>query len=67
MLVGIVGRSYEPGLPLSDAVRQSVGRAIDAILQELKRLGFDFQKRLLPNQPGIWWATIPALTCALVQ
>ena len=42
--------------PLSAAVRQSVGPAIDAILQELQRLGFKFQKKLLPDEPGIWWS-----------
>lgn len=60
LLVGIVGSCYEPGQPLSEAVRQSVGRAIDAILAELARLGFDSQKKLSPNAPGIWWVGDPA-------
>lgn len=55
LLVGITGKCYEPGRPLSEAVRQSVGKAMDAILQELRQLGFDFQKKLSPNEPGIWW------------
>lgn len=55
LLVGIVGECYEPGMPLSEAVRQSVGKAIEAILGELKSLGFDFRKRPTPNDPNIWW------------
>jgi len=59
MLVGIVGECYEPGRPLSEAVLRSVGPAIDAILRELERLGFDFQRRMLPNEPDIWWRDDP--------
>ncbi len=55
LLVGIAGGSYEPGRPLSESVRQSVEKAIDAILAELERLGFDFMKRTLPTEPHIWW------------
>jgi hypothetical protein len=38
------------------AVRQSVGAAIDAILQELQRLGFKYQKEISPDEPGIRWS-----------
>lgn len=55
LLVGVAGKCYEPGQPMSPAVRQSVGRVIDAILQELDRLGFVYQKKLFPDQPAIWW------------
>ena len=56
LLVGIAGKCYEPGHPLSAAVRQSVGSAIGAILKELKRLDFTFQKKASPDEPGIWWS-----------
>jgi hydrogenase maturation protease len=56
LLVGIAGKCYEPGHPLSAAVRQSVGPAIAAILTELQRLGFRFQKKASPEEPGIWWS-----------
>jgi hydrogenase maturation protease len=59
LLVGIVGECYEPGRPLSEAVRQSVGQAMDAILAELARLGFSFQKKISPNEPAIWWTADP--------
>jgi hypothetical protein len=55
LLVGIAGECYEPGNPLSMAVRQSVEPALDAILQELQRLGFSFRKKVSPDDPGIWW------------
>jgi hydrogenase maturation protease len=55
LLVGIAGKCYEPGHPLSAAVRQSVGPAIEAVLQELQRLGFTYQKKVSPDEPGIWW------------
>jgi hydrogenase maturation protease len=56
LLVGIAGKCYEPGHPLSAAVRQSVGPAIEAVLQELQRRGFKFQKKVSPDEPGIWWS-----------
>jgi hydrogenase maturation protease len=56
LLVGISGKCYEPGQPLSPAVRRAVGPAMDAILQELQRLGFGFHKKLSPDEPGIWWS-----------
>jgi len=56
LLVGIVGKCYEPGDPLTAAVRESVGDAIDAILQELHRLGFAFRKKTTCDEPGIWWS-----------
>jgi hydrogenase maturation protease len=55
LLVGIVGKSYEPGQELSASVQSAVAAAIKAILGELTRCGFDFEKRLIAQRPGIWW------------
>ncbi len=55
LLVGIVGKSFEPGRKLGAAVQQSVAAAIEAILQELQQCGFDFEKRAIAQKPGIWW------------
>ena len=55
-LVGVVGSSFEPGGPLSATVRGSVWKVIDAIVYELKRLGVKVEKKLQPDEPGIWWA-----------
>lgn len=55
LLVGIVGTSYEPGEPLSAAVRGAVEDAINVILQELGRLEFSFEKKSSVTEAGIWW------------
>jgi hydrogenase maturation protease len=55
LLVGIVGKSYEPGQGLSAAVQRSIGTASEAVLEELARRGFDYEKRLIAQKPGIWW------------
>lgn len=55
LLVGIVGGCYEPGRPLSTAVRESVEQAMDAVLRELERLGFRYERRAHPTETGIWW------------
>ena len=60
LLVGIVGEFDEPGSPMSADVEASVVRAIDAILWELDRLGFEFQKRAHPSAPAIWWSGSPS-------
>jgi hypothetical protein len=52
---------------LSAAVRQSVGAAMDAILQELQRLGFTFRKKLSPDEPGIWWSDHQSLALETVS
>lgn len=55
LLVGIVGATYEPGEPMSSAVRQAVEEAIRAILEELLRLGFSFEVKTSASEAGIWW------------
>ncbi len=56
LLVGVVGANFEPGRPLSEAVRRAVGDAVNAILRELDRLGFEHQKKSSPDEAGIWWS-----------
>jgi hydrogenase maturation protease len=58
LLVGIVGNCYEPGEPLSRAVRESLAPAMSAILQELQSLGFTFHKKATADEPGIWWSDV---------
>jgi len=55
LLVGIVGATYEPGEPMSAAVRESVEEAIRAILEELRRLDFSFERKTSASEAGIWW------------
>jgi len=56
LLVGIVGESYEPGEPLSAPVREAVERAVNAVLLELRQMGYSYQKKVTPSAPGIWWS-----------
>lgn len=55
-LVGVVGASFDPGRALSPTVRGAIWKAIDAILYELKRLGVKAEKKVEPDDPGVWWA-----------
>jgi len=61
LLVGIVSEQFEPGCPLSESVSQAVDKAIAAVLDELSRLGFLFEKRQQPVASGMWWTEQPAL------
>jgi hydrogenase maturation protease len=55
LLVGVVGKNYESGLELSAAVCQSVEPAVNAILQELDRMGFHYEKKESPSEHSTWW------------
>ena len=55
LLVGIAGKRYEPGQPMSAGVCESVAAAIDAIVLELQRLEYNFEKKLKVDEPSIWW------------
>jgi hydrogenase maturation protease len=59
LLVGIASSDFEPGNPLSANVRESVKAAIDAILQEMRRLGYSFQEKSARDVPRIWWGENP--------
>ena len=50
--VRISDKCYEPGHPLSAAVRHSVQPASDAILHELQHPGFTFRKKISPDEPA---------------
>jgi len=67
LLVGIVGTNYEPGDPLSPAVKASVDSAIEAIVGELRSLGYSCEKNSFPETPIIWWnQNGPKKTAALM-
>ena len=67
LLVGIVGEQYKPGKPFSEPVRQSLGRAVQVIIQELERLGFTSREKTCPDEPDIWWVDDQALDSELVN
>ncbi len=56
LLVGVVGTNFDPGQPLSEAVSRAVDDAVSAILTELDRLGFDYERKSSPDEAGIWWS-----------
>ncbi len=55
ILVGVVPGSVESGTRLSDAVRAAADGAQAAVLDELRRLGHEPQRRAQPAQPDLWW------------
>ena len=65
LLVGIVGRNYEPGQPLSPAVLEAVEPAIEVVLQELRRMGYAVRKKTVADAPGIWWGEADDATPAV--
>jgi len=60
LLVGVVGEYFDPGRPLSQAVRQAAEKGVAAVLSELKRLQVEYRKRLPPVESSIWWADDPS-------
>jgi hydrogenase maturation protease len=63
-LVGVVGDTFEPGLPLSATVRGSLWKVLDAVIYELKRLGVKVEKKAQSDELGAWWIDESALTVA---
>lgn len=59
LLVGIAGENYVPGRPLSAAISRAVQEAVATVVKELKRLGFECEKKEMPSEPAIWWAASP--------
>jgi hydrogenase maturation protease len=56
LLIGIVGATFEPGLPLTDAVREAATLAVDAILKELQGFGITPRRFLAPASAPMWWS-----------
>jgi len=61
LLFGAVGESFEPGGPLSPAMRQACEKVMESVLVELERLGVTFHTKLSAGDPGIWWQQDPGL------
>lgn len=59
LLVGVVPGSSELSCSLSTKVRQAVEPAMEAVLEELRRLGIEPLPRNKPAVPSIWWE-VPA-------
>ncbi len=56
LLVGITGESYKAGCELSQALKNSLRGAADAILAELDRLDVTYVEKAAPTDAAIWWS-----------
>jgi hydrogenase maturation protease len=55
LLVGVVPESTSQGTRLTDAVRSAVPKVVDAVLEELERLGRPPVRRDQPAELDLWW------------
>ncbi len=55
LLVGVVPEAVDTGVGMTSPVRGSAEAAMDAIREELARLGHDATRRLPEREPDIWW------------
>ena len=55
LLVGIVGETFEPGVPLSEGVKNAIDHAIEKILEELQALDYSYRVKTSPDAPNVWW------------
>ena len=58
LLIGVQGRSFEPGSPLSTPVRQCIPLVIDAVRAELYRLDIWCEPKPSAGIPAVWWDPI---------
>lgn len=54
LLIGIAGKSYRPGEPISEAVENAVMPTIERVLLELDRLGYWYQEKHAHSRDDIW-------------
>lgn len=55
LLIGVIPEATLTGVGLSSAARDAIPKAVEAVLEELKRLGVETLPRPAPLQPKIWW------------
>ena len=61
LLVGITGEQYETCSTLSDAARQAASKAVDAVLQEVNRLGASYSRHCDSGDLVSWWEPLADL------
>ncbi len=54
-LVGVVPESCAPRPGLSASARAAAELALEAVAEQLRRLGVPLNDRSQPREPGIWW------------
>jgi len=55
LLVGVIPSEVELQTTLSEPVMNSIPEVEDAVVAELRRLGFEPEKLDQPGEPDIWW------------
>jgi len=55
LLIGVKGKRFDPGSPMSSPVRQCMPHIIDAVRRELYRLGIWCEPKEDMVSPEIWW------------
>jgi hydrogenase maturation protease len=56
LLVGVIPSEVELQTALSEPVLNSIPEVEEAVISELRRLGFEPEKLSQPGEPDIWWA-----------
>lgn len=60
-LIGVVPRAVEVGRGLSPQVERALPTVLEAVADELERLGHELHRRPEPLPPDLWWRRSPAL------
>lgn len=55
LLIGVVPETTEQGTLLSAPVRAAVAGVVEAVIEELDRIGLKVVRREPPLAPNIWW------------
>ena len=66
LLVGAVGKDFDPGEPLSESIHSAIDKIIGAVLGELWRLGVTVQRKTSSAVSETWWAEQICTSTALV-
>jgi hydrogenase maturation protease len=66
LLIGITGQQYDAGTRLSASAREGAGRAVNAVLAELDRLGAHYSHREATGTPAAWWEPLEAPSRQLI-
>lgn len=61
LLVGAVPETTSTGVGMSGPVRAAIPAAMEAVVEELRRLGAEVSERAAPPEPQIWWEETAAV------
>lgn len=64
LMIGVQGRGFEPGAPLSRPVRQCIPHIVDAVRRELYRLAVCCEPKSDAKPLGAWWDSVPQGTAS---